>query len=352
MRIALLALAGATVLSAQPEVTYPRAITNPEPHETLNFDVRLSLTGRVLLDDRQLPPEPVPVEYSCRGDNRTALTDGKGRFSIPLSTQRAVRSDALTTVLDIEGCRVQVRIPGFEELVTALATPHRVSDLALGDLTLKASGPLASASFSETGRSAPAKARAGYVRAIEAVNTGQYPDALAALDKALAAYPKYASALLIKGVVLERMDKRDAAREAYGQAAAADPYYAKPLLQLAQMAADDQNPTDTARWAAAANKLVPGAFPGMYLLEGSSYFDLKRYDEAGKAAQAGIDADPQSVYPALHKLMGEVMYQKRNYPAALDLFQWYLNAAPHASDLDPVKERVETCKRLVKIAAK
>ena len=349
MRVSLLILAGATVLTAQ-EVKYPRAITNPEPHETLRFDVRLSLTGRVLLDDRQLPPEPVPVEYSCRGDNRAALTDAKGRFSIPLTTQRASVTDVIVSPLDLDGCRVEVRIPGFEEHVTTLTTPHRAGDLMLGDLVLKASGPLANASFSETGRTAPAKARASYVRAIEAINTGQYADALAALDKALAAYPKYASALQLKGVVLERMDKRDAAREAYGLAVAADPAYAKPLVQLAHLAAEDQNPTETARWAALANHLVPGAFPDMYLLEGSSYFDLKRYDEAGKAAQTGIDADPQFVYPALRKLMGEVLYLKRNYAAALELLEWYLKAAPHAADIAGVPERVESCKRLVKMA--
>lgn len=350
MRVFLWLLAGATALTAQPQVSYPSGITHPEQRESMTFDVRLALSGRVVLEDRQPPPEPVRVEYSCRGDNRGSLTDSKGRFSIILSSQRAALTDVLTAPLDIEGCRVEVRIPGFEELVVTLPKPHRASDLTLGDLTLKATGPQGGASFSETGRNAPAKARANYVRAIESINTGQYPDALAALDKALAAYPKYASALLLKGVVLERTDKRDAAREAYQAAVAADPAYSKPLVQLAEMAAQDQNPTETARWAAMANQLVPGAYPGMYLIEGSSYFDLKRYEEAGKAAQAGIDADPKLIYPSLRKLMAEVLYQKRSYSAALELFEWYLKEAPQAADVETVQERVQSCKRLVKTA--
>ena len=352
MRELLFLLAAAAVLNAQPEMKYPGGIVHPQPQETLPFDVRLSLTGRVMLDDRQVPPEPVPVEFSCHGDNRAALTDTKGKFTIPITTQRAAKTDVITTPLKLEGCQVQIRIPGFEELIVPLTEPHRASDLMLGDLTLKAAAHTGGAEFSETARSAPPKARASYVRGVELVNSAQYADALAALDKALAAFPNFASALQLKGVVLERTGKLGAAREAYQQAAAADPSYSKPLVQLAQMAADDQNAAETARWAAMANKLAPGAYPGMYLLEGSSYFDLNRYDDAGKAAQAGIDADPKFVYPSLRKLMGEVLYQKRNYAGALELFEWYLKAAPEATDIDGVQERVQSCKRLVKTAAR
>lgn len=347
MRLFLLFLAGAAALTAQPPISYPGGVTHPEPQETLPFDVALAISGRVVLEDRQAPPEPVPVEYSCRGDNRGALTDAKGRFSIPLSSQRAARTDVITTALHIEGCRVEVRIPGFEELIVTLTRAQRASDLALGDLTLKAVGQQGNAAFSESGRNAPAKARANYVRGIEAINTGHYADALAALDKALAAYPKYASALQLKGEVLERAGQREAARAAYQQAVQADPGYSKPLVELAQMAADDQNPTETARWAGMANKLVPGAYPAMYLLEGSSYYDLDRYDDAARATQAGIDADPKFIYPALRKLMAEVLYQKRNYAAALELFEWYLTEAPQAADIAGVQERIATCKRMV-----
>ena len=351
--LAGLLLAGATAVTAQvPSMKGPPGLAHPEPNETLDFDVRLALTGRVLLEDRQPPHEPVAVEYSCRGDNRAVLTGARGQFSIGVSSQRATRAGVLTSPLDIEGCRVQVRIPGFEELVITLGKPHRTSDLVLGDLTLKAAGPQGNAAFSETGRNAPAKARSNYVRAIESINTGQNPDALAALDKALATYPKYASALLLKGLVLERMDKRDAAREAYVLAVAADPAYSKPLVQLAEMAADDQNPTETARWAAMANQLVPGAYPALYLIEGSSYFDLNRYADAEKAAQAGIDADPKAIYPSLRKLMGEVLYRKRSYAAALALFEWYLKEAPQAADIAAVQERVQSCKKILKATPK
>lgn len=336
MRLFLLLLAGGTALTAQ-----------PQPQETLPFDAASAISGRVVLEDRQAPPEPVPVEYSCRGENRGARTDAQGRFSIRVGSRRAARTDVIATPLHMEGCRVEVRIPGFEELIVTLPRAPRAGDLALGDLTLKAVGQQANAAFSGSGRNAPANARASYVRGIEDIDAGRYPEALAALDKALAAYPKYASALQLKGEALERTGQREAARAAYQQAVEADPGYSKPLVQLAQMAAGGLNPTETARWAGMANKLVPGAYPAMYLIEGSSYYDLDRYDDAARATQAGIDADSKFIYPALRKLMAEVLYQKRNYAAALDLFEWYLKEAPLAADIAGVEERAATCKRMV-----
>src|ERR1019366_8357391 len=172
------------------------------------------------------------------------------------------------------------------------------------------------------------------------------------LGSPIAAYPKYASALELKGVVLERMGQREAARAAYQQAATADPAYARPLVQLADMAAEDQNPTEAARWAAMVNRLAPGAYPGMYLIEGGAYCDLNRYDDAEKAAREGIGADPRGAWPGLRLLMGEVLYQKRSYAAALDLFEWYLKEAPEAADVVSVQGRVQSCKRLVKTTRK
>jgi tetratricopeptide (TPR) repeat protein len=284
--------------------------------------------------------------------SKGTLTDAKGRFSVTVGTRQATRSSFLSEPIDIDGCLVQVRMAGFEEVVVTLKKPQRVSDLNIGDLTLKAAGAQGSTGFSETGRSAPGKARSNYVRAIDLANTGKFPDALASLDKAIGAYPKYASALQLKGVVLERTGQRDQAREAYQQAATADPAYAMPLVQLAELAAEDQNPKDAVRWAAAANQLAPGAYPNLYLIEGSAQFDLRQYDDAEKAIRAGIAADPKNVYPALRKLMGELLYRKRSYAAALESFEWYLQKAPQAADVVEVQAKVQTCKRLVLASGK
>jgi tetratricopeptide (TPR) repeat protein len=361
MRALLLFFAGAAAVSAQrapappPPTTPappPTSITSPVQLDSLNFDVALAVSGRVLLEDRQPPPEPVLATFECHGTSPGTLTDSKGGFSIRIGVQQATRGNLLPASLNIDGCRVRIRMQGFEDVLVTLDQPRRLSDLSLGDLTLQPAGPHAIAGFSVTGRNAPGKARSNYVRAFDTINAGKYSEALASLDKAIAAYPKYASALQLKGIVLERMGQREAARAAYQQAVTADPDYAKPLVQLADMAAEDQNPAEAARWAAMVNRMVPGAYPGMYLIEGGAYCDLNRYDDAEKAAREGIAADPRGAYPGLRRLMGEVSYQKRSYAAALDLFEWYLKEAPEAADIVSVQGRVQSCKRLVKTANK
>jgi len=101
-----------------------------------------------------------------------------------------------------------------------------------------------------------------------------------------------------------------------------------------------------------ANRLVPGAYPSVYLIEAGADFDLNRIDDADKAVRAGIDADPKCVYPGLRKLLGEVLYRKHSYAGALEQFEWYLKEAPAAADIGTVQERVRSCQKLVKTTNK
>ncbi len=355
MRQCFLLLAAAACLTAQ-RPTAPAAAPSapsgptlkgpPVPGDALGFDVSQAITGRVVLENRQAPSEPLPVEYSCRGTLRGTLTDNKGRFSIVIGHQQVARTSLANALPQIEGCKVQVRIPGFEEILVTLKHPQSPADLNVGDLVLKSVGLQGQAVFSESSRGAPGKARSQYLRALEALNAGKPSEALAALDKAIVAYPQYAAAMQVKGYILEGAGQRDAAREAYRQAVAADPSYAKPLVQLAEMAAEDQNAAEAARWAEMANKLVPGAFPSVYLTQGNALFNLGKFEEAEQAARSGLDADPRGMYPGLRRLMGEVLYQKHSYAAALVQLQQYIEDAPEAADIVGVQERVQSCKRL------
>jgi len=351
MRILLLSLAAAAPALAQMGNPIPRSVSSPRPQDLMNFDIGVAISGRVLLEDRQPPPEPIPVEYACRGALHAVMTDTKGRFSIPLGSQEASRTGDVADRSIAEGCRVQIRIPGFEEVLVPVKPATKVSSLTVGDLTLKQVSPQANAVFSASGRTAPSKARASFVKAFEDITARKYPEALTALDKAIAVDPQYASAMQLKGNVLEFMAQRAAAREAYQAAAAADPAYVTPLVQLAEMAAEDQNAAEAAKWAAKVNQMVPAGYPSVYLIEGSSDMILARYDDAEKAARAGIDADPGATSPRLRKLMGELLFRKGSYALALASYEWYLKEAPDAVDIASVQQRAQVCRRLVKATA-
>jgi tetratricopeptide (TPR) repeat protein len=184
--------------------------------------------------------------------------------------------------------------------------------------------------FSSTGLRVPGAARRLFIQALEQIGEKDYNTAIASLDKATIKYPKYAAAYQLKGQVLERTGKRELARAAYQSAASADPAYTKPLIQLAELAAEDQNPGQAGRWAGMVNKLAPGAYPDTYLIEGAAYYNLDRLDESERAARPGIDAVHGNSLPRLHKLLGEVLYRKYDYSGALAQFEEYLSTAAKA----------------------
>ena len=364
MRPLWFVLFAALVVSAQkpPAAAPPAAPTAPGsgamgkgpamPGGALGYAQQLAITGRLLLEDREVPPEPVQVDCLCRAKSFSAVTDAKGKFSIPVALQQVAQFDLGTAVPELADCRVLVRVPGFEDVDVKLKHTTKLSDLELGDITLKSTGPESDVLFSAVARKAPGKARSNYIHALVDIGLNKYDEAIASLDKAVKAFPQYSTAFELKGEVLEVVGQRDAARECYRQAVAADPGYGKPLVKLAEMAADDQNSEEAARWASMANRLAPGAFARMYLIEGSAYFNLGRLDEAGKAAQAGIDADRTDSVPMLHRLLGEVLYRQRKYAAARDQFNRYVSDAPEAPEIDDIKARAASCDRLAGIASK
>ncbi len=115
----------------------PPTLKGPSfPGDAMGYTVEVSITGSVLLDNRHPPPEPVQVDYACRGKSLAAVTDAKGRFSVPVGRQQLARNGLLNLPM-LEGCRVQVSVPGFEDITVSLKRPQTVSDMNLGDLVLQ-----------------------------------------------------------------------------------------------------------------------------------------------------------------------------------------------------------------------
>lgn len=318
----------------------------PNPYET---SVSVALLGQVVLQPAALLPEPVPLQYSCPGNSFTEWTDAKGRFSIDLGRQTAAGSTTPGAIPSLHGCHLLLQLPGFEEISINLGKLHRQSDLDLGKIALKSRGAGGALLFSARAAAAPDAARRAYIHALEAASTRDYPLALKEIDKALKAFPSHAPALQLKGQLFERSGHRAAARLAYSQAAQADPNYVKPLLQLAEMAGEDQDPAECARWAAEVNRLAPNSFPHIYFAEAASYFNLDRFADAERVAAAGRAADTTHSFPRLRKVHGESLFRLNRYAEATLAFDEYLQDAPGAPDLDDVATRRAECDRLARI---
>jgi len=309
----------------------------------------LALDGRVVLEYRQIPPEPVPVQLLCPGKTSTEWTDAKGRFAIPLGHQA---SEVAGAVPRMEGCRVVVSLPEFRVIERKLGLVQSPASLNLGDLVLSPVAGRAGGSFSATSWQAPSAARRLYIQALEQIGARDFNAAIATLDKAAIKYPSYAAAYQMKGQVLDRIGARELARASFERAALADPAYTKPLIQLAQLAAEDQDPEEAARRAEQVNRIAPGEFPDMYLLEGASYYNLDRFSDAERTAKAGIGADRGNTLPRLHKLLGEALYRRSDFSGALAQYLQYLEEAPQAPDAPEIQAKAESCRRLASILSR
>lgn len=320
-------------------------LPQPEPHSSVgSIKPELTLSGRVLLPNGHVPPEPVQVECSGAGASFVLWTDARGGFSIPLEKFEVPHtSDGMP---DFSRTRLTFRLPGVAEQSVALNTIRTARDLNLPDIRLVTVAPQAAgAMLSDTSLQVPSAARKAYLRALREMGENNLTQAIASFDRAVALYPGYAAAYLWKGRTLEKLGNRDAAREAYRFAAGADPAYAQPLIELASMASQDQNSAEAAGWAERLNRQSPGTYPQMYLVAAISNYNLEHFDVAAKAAREGIAADRAHAYPGLHRSLGQSLYATRDYAGARTELAEYLAAVQNAEDAAEIRALIADCDR-------
>ena len=99
-----------------------------------------------------------------------------------------------------------------------------LKDLDLGVILLHPTSSTGLTAFSATSAAAPESARRQFIRAMEHTSVREFDEAIAALAKAAQIYPQYAAAHQLRGQLLERLQRRQAARAAYEQLAKAVPF--------------------------------------------------------------------------------------------------------------------------------
>ncbi len=104
------------------------------------------------------------------------------------------------------------------------------------------------------------------------------------------------------------------------------------------MALRDQNWNEVADKTDKLLHLDPFEFPAAYYFNALAHLQLKEFDAAEKSATQAVDADRKQVNPKTHYLLGAIMIEKRNWPAAAENFRAYLKAAPNATDKADVEK--------------
>ncbi len=175
---------------------------------------------------------------------------------------------------------------------------------------------------------APKEARREVQRAEQALERDDLITAAEALDKALAAYPRYARALFQKGRLLEKQQQTDSAANSYEEAIREDMDYFPAYLRLSEVYRTAANVQNLRKIAERWKKIQP--------LEGTPYYysALARF-EGGEFKLALEDAImarhfPNANLPHLNLLLANCYIRLREPQAAAEALREFLSR--HSDD--------------------
>ncbi len=308
------------------------------------------LLGKLQLEGEPLLWEPIPVIVSCHGKPVvTTQTDPKGNFAIhpttipgkPILPAQAKRE----METHFEGCIVQASLAGFSSSSIAL-TPHNLrDDPTLGTITVSRKQDRGKGTaVSNTVSTAPANAAKIFARARTEL-LDQKPDkAQRDLQKSVQLYPGFAEAWY-QLAKLQQPEDPQAARASYAKAAAADPLFTLPRIQLASYAVQE------GKWQEALDntnqllELDPAGTIKIWYYNALANFQLGKDDLAKAAATKALALDPSHTVPNLEQLMAVLLAKKGNYAEALVHLRNCLTYVPAGADADFVKQQIATLEK-------
>jgi tetratricopeptide (TPR) repeat protein len=281
--------------------------------------------GSVVLPSGAAPGRLVAVEQICAGRPReSAYVDAKGRF----------RFDLGRFASDLRTCLIRASLDGYHPQAIALArlvptTYNIAANDNLGKLVLQPIGRQASAVISATDLDVPKDARKDYDKGLDAAAKTNWAAAISAMEKATAAYPKFATAWLSLGM-LQALAQNDAAAalDSYAQAIAADNKFAPAYVELAALQVVTGQWSRAAESAGKAIALDPDAFPRAYYLAAVADGRLNLLDAAEKDVAAGLRVDPDHEFPELEYLDGLTRLSQGDVRRGREQLQSYLSHAP------------------------
>jgi tetratricopeptide (TPR) repeat protein len=190
---------------------------------------------------------------------------------------------------------------------------------------------------SATSLAAPKEARKAYENGIKEMRkkNSNTEKAQKEFEKAVAAYPRYASAWSALGQLRLSQENTEGAREAFEKALEADPKYLNPYQPLVRMHLVAQRWEPAADLAGQALRLNPHMTDMQYFIAVAN-LNEGNLEEAEKAAQAVQQSKDAKDFPQTHQILGLIQAEKGNFDGAAQEYRTYLavqSAGPVAEDL-------------------
>jgi tetratricopeptide (TPR) repeat protein len=359
--------------------TTPRN-TNTTPNmESLGRGTYLS--GKVMMDDGAAPPESVLLERVCNGKPRPeGYTDSKGRFSFQLGQNQALTEDAsyddtvqtslpantparrnspgmgqnstatanrVSAGRNLEGCELRAALPGFRSDVVNLSGRRLFDNPEVGTLILHRLANVEGTTISMTTLQAPKDARKAYEKAREALRKEKIADAQKDFEKAVSLYPQFAAAWYELGMIREKSNDLAEARKYYSQALVADSKLVTPYLRLAELDARDKKWQEVADATSRVIKLNPVDFADAYFYNAVANYHLHKLDAAAASARETQKLDPAHRIPKVDRLLGAILFTKKDYAGAAEQLRNFLMLDPSAAEAAEVKAQLAELEKLM-----
>jgi tetratricopeptide (TPR) repeat protein len=246
----------------------------------------------------------------------------------------------------LAGCELRASLAGFRSDVVNLGGRRLFDNPDVGTIILHRRANVEGTTISMTTLQAPKDARKAYDKGREALRKGNIADAQREFEKAVSAYPHFAAAWYELGLIYEKANDPGEARKYYAQAITSDAKLVTPYLHLAQLAVREQKWQEAADTSGRAIKLDPFDFPDAFFYNAVANYKLRRLDDAEASARQTQKLDAGHRWPTADRVLGAILYEKKDYAGAAEQLRNYLTWVPDATDAGEVKAQLAELEKL------
>jgi tetratricopeptide (TPR) repeat protein len=270
------------------------------------------------------PAAHATVSSNC---GTTVEADSQGRFSVAGQVSAAGI------------CTFAVSMPGCEGRSVQVSSP--AGPVALGLILLRpVRGKSGAGTVSFMALSAPNESAKIKDRAVKAMKSGKFGDAVKELDKAIKLYDKDAEAIYLMGMVEKEQRKDAEALDHFKKAAGLDGFYMPPRVQLAVYALRTQDWPGVESNAAKVVEINPADYPEAWLYLATARLMQGNNPGSEAAARTAIETSGQKGLPKAHHILGLALAKQGKTADAIAEIRMYLEKAPNAADAAAVKEQL------------
>jgi len=237
-------------------------------------------------------------------------------------------------------CDLRAKLAGYRSQNVNLANLRPMEDPNIGTILLHREGADEGTTVSATSLAAPKDARKAFAKGELARKKNKIDVAADDYAKAAQLYPAFAEAWFELGRIQMGRTQTADARHSFEQAVKGDPKFVNPYVELSILELEARRWPELAATSDHAIRLDPFDYPQLYLFNSAANYNQQQFDAAEKSIREALRLDTRHTYPDIERLMGLVLVQKRDYPAAAEHLRAFVKLAPDSEETPAVEKKI------------